>query len=265
MGDIKWQPRIWQMSATDKVLQDILEGREQKTGRAPDPDNIEKDYSQMKIGDLLRLSGYSGGKHISRVTGLYNYLPQDTLDPARSALRAMFREHDYRVMEPDAGSLAEAVESYLIYPGYEERISEHGVYTIELAPFREWNVYMPEDIFTTFYEGHRTVEGRALSSQPEKDYKLMGPGDMIVAYDNKEYDASEMWRWVQKVNIYSSVEEMLMAEGMKELVPGITDMKNAIALYNSFAPDYLDRINNHGIAAIHFGGFVTQEQVNQLQ
>jgi ASC-1-like (ASCH) protein len=261
MGDINWKPRIWHMFAVDKVMEFIVSGLEETTGRAPDPTRPEKDYSNMKIGDLIQFKSPENRTHCSRVRSVDRYMGSGS-DPARDALHSMFKEHDYSVMEPDAPSERAAVESYLAYPGYEDRISKHGIYAIGLATWREWEFFMPPELFNTFYNDERTVEGRALSDDPKKDYKLMGPGDFALLYSVEAGD--EDWRWIMEVNIYESIAGMLNSEGMNELVPGYTDIHQAEELYHSFTPDYKNRIEQYGIAAIHFGSRASVEMLQNL-
>ena len=105
-----------------------------------------------------------------------------------------------------------------------------------------WQIYMPGDLLLTFFEGHRTIEGRAMDFfEPNKDYRQMRRGHMAMLFD----DDSECYLWIKDVRYYADAKSMLETEGLEALVPGIEPFTVAAGIkhYHSFR-GYRQRIED---------------------
>ena len=69
----------------------------------------------------------------------------------------------------------------------------------------------------------------------------------------KEYDSKEISKYkIKYIKHYHNVKEMLLSEGLKNVLPLTNSIKEGIEEYNSF-PNYSIRLNRFGIYAIAIG------------
>lgn len=119
----------------------------------------------------------------------------------------------------------------------------------------EWQFPVAEQWYDAIASGSKVVEGRVPDpSKPAKDYSKLVTGDIAVisAVDAgfKPVSTKPELKFVIGYNRkYPSVEEMVNAETLARVVPGVPTIESAKNIYHSF-PGYEERIKLHGIHAI---------------
>ena len=256
-------PQVRELTCSDEAFVNIDNGRETVTGRASklaDPSDGSFDYSDEFMQDYCRWN--QGDAVIIRSMRFVppflrkiNFVHQyQTAFPERT-VRAMLKTEGWENMEPDAGSFEGAVKSYMNIPGYEERIDDSGIYAIGLEDMKIWPMQMPMEIFYTFVNLERPCEGRALGPEVQKNYQNMNRGDILAMYTPQEPDSAYL-AWITYVNLYKTLDEMLVSVGLNAHVPGIESLDEARDLYLQF---YIpERIQEHGMAAIGIGGQIPE-------
>lgn len=78
-------------------------------------------------------------------------------------------------------------------------------------------------------------------------YKAIKANDLLVFKCGED----RLERQVLNVYHYPSIEEMLAHLPLEEILPGITTVEDALAIYYGF-PDYRENIAKFGIVAIEF-------------
>ena len=120
-----------------------------------------------------------------------------------------------------------------------------------------WNLHIGSRGHREIFEGTKTVEGRVTDpSNPEKDYSKMLPGDIVNFIpvvgerdDPPLLDALSLSFIVGSNKKYSSVRELLEAEGLENVWPGVKTIEEGIEIYHS-SLGYEEKIERHGIYAI---------------
>lgn len=124
----------------------------------------------------------------------------------------------------------------------------------------EWELLIQEPYFSLVLEGKKTAEGRTPKPErPYADYGKITIEDILkfVLLDNKD-------KWfktkIKYIYHYKTPEEMLKAEGLENMLPGIKTIKEGAAIYRSF-PGYMERIEKYGMYAFGIGE-ILEKSVN---
>lgn len=89
------------------------------------------------------------------------------------------------------------------------------------------NMKLKEPWYGLMQEGRKTVEGRLLDDKRKK-YKK---GDYIK-FNN------EGWTFqIKKINVYKTFKDMLISEGLANVLPDITSLEDGIAIYKKYYSD----------------------------
>ncbi len=100
------------------------------------------------------------------------------------------------------------------------------------------SINVKEPYYSFIVKGQKTVEGRLNKGK----FASIQKGDIIVlAPDNIEFK-------IIKKNIYKSFKEMIESEGVKNVIPDKTDIKEAADVYYKFYTK--NQEEEFGVAAI---------------
>src|SRR5689334_21025897 len=113
-------------------------------------------------------------------------------------------------------------------------------------------IHLDEKYFRLIKAGVKIVEGRRATEQ----YMKLVEGDAIkFVTESGESGESpnklEMCAKVTGVKKYPSFAEMLIAEGIENCLPGITDLSKGVEIYRSF-PGYAEDEKLLGVVGIRF-------------
>ena len=97
--------------------------------------------------------------------------------------------------------------------------------------------------FNAIKIGLKTVEGRPNSLK----FKDLRSGDKIsfICVSTNEL----IYCTVVAVRVHRSFYEMLQAHGLQNMLPGVTDIQQGVAVYENF-PGYREKVKNNGAIAI---------------
>lgn len=97
--------------------------------------------------------------------------------------------------------------------------------------------------FDAIKAGLKKVEGRLHSA----DLKKLAIGETITFTSS---DTNEkILCTVTALHVYPNFKAMLVAEGINNMLPGITNLAEGVAIYESF-PDYKENVKKTGALAI---------------
>ncbi|XP_038690740.1 uncharacterized protein LOC119989356 isoform X4 [Tripterygium wilfordii] len=102
-----------------------------------------------------------------------------------------------------------------------------------------------EPFFSLFKDGQKTVEGRCAIG----DHDRIKPGALILL--NKILVLE-----VQNVYRYASFSEMLEAETLAKVLPGVNTVEEGVKVYRKFCPEEKESLN--GVIAIHVSKVASQ-------
>lgn len=97
--------------------------------------------------------------------------------------------------------------------------------------------------FDAIKAGLKVVEGR-LNGSKFKDLKAGDPITFTCHETNEKVSCT-----VTALNIYPNFETMLVGEGLDNMLPGIIDLAEGVAIYENF-PGYQDGVKELGALAI---------------
>ena len=97
--------------------------------------------------------------------------------------------------------------------------------------------------FNAIQAGLKTVEGRLGSPKLKK----LKAGDTISFTCHKTNE--KIWCTIIALNTYSDFKEMLIGEGLAQMLPGIKTIAAGVAIYESF-PNYKEMVKTVGALAI---------------
>ncbi|XP_057958041.1 uncharacterized protein LOC131150955 isoform X1 [Malania oleifera] len=100
-----------------------------------------------------------------------------------------------------------------------------------------FELHVQEPFFSQIKDGQKTIEGRCASG----NYNRIGPGDLIIV--NKCVVLE-----VQDVHWYASFSEMLQAEGLTKVLPGVKTIEEGVQVYRKFYTE--DKERSNGVLAI---------------
>lgn len=105
------------------------------------------------------------------------------------------------------------------------------------------NVSLQRKYFDAIKIGKKTVEGR-LNSQ--KFYGLKrGMKMSFTTVDTNEV----LWCTIEAIIVYKDFADMLCGEGVDNMLPGVTNLDEGVAIYESF-PGYAQEVKKVGALAI---------------
>eukprot|EP00250_Pteridium_aquilinum_P025116 c30179_g1_i1 orf=326-1063(-) len=108
----------------------------------------------------------------------------------------------------------------------------------ELMQGVKFRLHVQEPFFSQLKDGSKTVEGRCAVGA----YNSILPGDLLLFND-------VLTQVVKMVNHYDSFKEMLNAEGLDQVLPGVTSTIEGVAIYRQFYSE--EKELSGGVLAIH--------------
>ena len=93
-----------------------------------------------------------------------------------------------------------------------------------------YEMHLEERYFNLISSGKKRIEGRLVKPSREN----MKPGDIIIFYDDK---GRRIRCRVKAIRFYGSLEEMIKAEGYKNLVPDAESEEEVYEIYRKFYPE----------------------------
>ena len=105
------------------------------------------------------------------------------------------------------------------------------------------NLSLQQKYFDAIKAGIKIAEGRPFSSK----FKDLHPGDQIsfTCVTTNEIIVCR----VQAIHLYPSFYEMLQAQGLCNMLPGVATIEQGVAVYEGF-PGYKEKAFAHGVLAI---------------
>jgi ASC-1-like (ASCH) protein len=129
------------------------------------------------------------------------------------------------------------------------RFSNSGIITCYWYPYAKrgnmLHVSLRKQYFDAIRAGLKTVEGRLNAAK----FKVLSSGMMICFTLSDSHEA--LYCIIETVTMYKSFEDMLEAEGVGNILPGVTSLEKAIAIYEAF-PGYKEGVKDIGALAIRF-------------
>jgi ASC-1-like (ASCH) protein len=108
------------------------------------------------------------------------------------------------------------------------------------------NLRLKKIYFDLIKNGKKTVEGRINTAK----YRNMRPGDKIqFSLDQDGKNSETLVCIVEKITVYPDFFSMLCAEGIENMLPGITTIEDGVSLYENF-PGYKSSVQENGALAI---------------
>ncbi|KAH0661009.1 uncharacterized protein [Solanum tuberosum] len=128
-------------------------------------------------------------------------------------------------------------------------IREKGSHLLNVLKSVDFELHVQEPYFSLLRNGQKTVEGRCAVGH----YNKIEPGSSILI--NKCLVLQ-----VQDVHHYHSFHEMLEAESLKEVLPGVDTTEEGVQVYRRFYSEEKERSN--GVLAISVKKLVSQPSIN---
>ena len=92
--------------------------------------------------------------------------------------------------------------------------------------------------------GQKTVEGRVNTNK----YRNIQSNDTIIFFE-KDSPTTKAVCKIIKINHYKNFKDMLINEGIENMLPGIKSLDEAINIYNNL-PGYKEKVKEYGAIAI---------------
>ncbi|GJU14614.1 putative ASCH domain, PUA-like superfamily protein [Tanacetum coccineum] len=124
-------------------------------------------------------------------------------------------------------------------------IHEKGSDLIKMLEAVEFELHVQEPFFSQLKDGQKTVEGRCAGG----DYNRIESGSMLLF--NKC-----LLLQVQDVHPYASFSDMLAAEGLTKVLPGVETIKEGTQIYRNFYSEEKEMSN--GVLGIHLAQPISQ-------
>ncbi|KAA8531434.1 hypothetical protein F0562_006213 [Nyssa sinensis] len=122
--------------------------------------------------------------------------------------------------------------------GWSKLILEKGAELINVLKTIDFELHVQEPFLSQLKDGLKTIEGRCAVG----DYNQIGSGSFILF--NKFLVLQ-----VQDVRRYASFSEMLEAESLTKVLPGVRTIEEGVQIYKKFYTEEKER--SHGVLAIH--------------
>jgi ASC-1-like (ASCH) protein len=105
------------------------------------------------------------------------------------------------------------------------------------------SLFLLHQYFELIRLGLKTVEGRI----DTKKFEVLQPGDKISFTSTQTQDT--LICIVKYIHRYNDFESMLIHEGIENMLPGVKDLKEGVAIYESL-PEYKEKVKKIGAVAI---------------
>ncbi|KAL5543198.1 hypothetical protein UlMin_010908 [Ulmus minor] len=115
---------------------------------------------------------------------------------------------------------------------WQKLISEKGSEIINMLNTVDFELHVQEPFFSQLKDGIKTVEGRCATG----NYKRIGPGSLILINKCIAFK-------VECVHSYVSFSEMLEAEGLAKVLPGVKSVEEGVEIYRKFYTEEKERSN----------------------
>ncbi|KAL5543203.1 hypothetical protein UlMin_010913 [Ulmus minor] len=115
---------------------------------------------------------------------------------------------------------------------WQKLISEKGSEIINMLNTVDFELHVQEPFFSQLKDGIKTVEGRCATG----NYKRIGPGSLILINKCIAFK-------VECVCSYVSFSEMLEAEGLAKVLPGVKSVEEGVEIYRKFYTEEKERSN----------------------
>ncbi|MFQ3307981.1 MAG: ASC-1-like (ASCH) protein [Candidatus Nanohaloarchaea archaeon] len=115
-----------------------------------------------------------------------------------------------------------------------------------------WELKVREKYYNAIMDGEKTVEARAPELDGEFRYEEIEKGDVLEFCYNDDKDPSSCFE-AKDLTYYESIDELLEGEVWDEIVPEAEEKDEVIEEFRDLPEDYNERIEEHGIYAIHIG------------
>lgn len=102
---------------------------------------------------------------------------------------------------------------------------------------------LQDQYFHAIVSGIKTVEGR-LNSPKFKDVQV----GMPICFSSESTEQTIVCI-VEVIDRYQNFQDMLLAQGVGNMLPGVTSFEQAVDMYESF-PGYKDKVASCGVIAI---------------
>lgn len=136
-----------------------------------------------------------------------------------------------------ASALFKSISENIHTQGQEELIRDKGSQLLQVLKMINFHLHVRQPFFSHLKDGLKTVEGRCAVG----DYTRMSPGALILF--NKCLVLQ-----VQDVCKYASFSEMLEAESIEKVLPGVKAIEEGVQIYRNFYPEEKERLS--GVLAI---------------
>ncbi|XP_054813828.1 uncharacterized protein LOC129314408 [Prosopis cineraria] len=120
---------------------------------------------------------------------------------------------------------------------WREMLADKGSELLDVFNAINFELHVQEPFFTQLKGGLKTIEGRCAAG----NYKRIAAGSLILF--NKCLVLE-----VEDVHSYNSFSEMLLAEGLQKVLPGVRTAEEGVSVYRKFYTEEKERSN--GVAAI---------------
>ncbi|POO03579.1 ASCH domain containing protein [Trema orientale] len=120
---------------------------------------------------------------------------------------------------------------------WNELVLEKGLELVNILKTVDFELHVQEPFFTQLRDGIKTIEGRCAVG----DYNRIGSGSLILF--NKC-----LLLEVQEVRRYASFYEMLKAESLVKVLPGVKTIEEGVQVYRKFYSE--EKENYNGVLAI---------------
>ena len=117
------------------------------------------------------------------------------------------------------------------------------------------SLHSPDDIFNLIVSGKKTIETRSRNPDNDKrDYTNVQVGDKLLFCSVSS--GREILKEVTFVHPYNSVKEMIEAEDVKKILPGIGSKQNMLDQYEEakkkWGKKYKHDLETYGVVAMGF-------------
>ncbi|XP_028780090.1 uncharacterized protein LOC114736435 isoform X2 [Neltuma alba] len=120
---------------------------------------------------------------------------------------------------------------------WREMLADKGSELLDVFKAINFELHVQEPYFTQLKDGLKTIEGRCATG----NYKRIAAGALILF--NKCLVLE-----VEDVHSYNSFSEMLVAEGLQNVLPGVKTTEEGVSVYRNFYTEEKERSN--GVVAI---------------
>lgn len=160
---------------------------------------------------------------------LYKRLASSLLESIDS--KAFCRSHCNLTLIPEGSSLKQKENEW------QKLILDKGSKIVNIMKTSVHELHVQEPFFSQLKDGQKTIEGRCAVG----DYNRIGSGSLIIFNRCVVFE-------VQDVRRYASFSDMLGAESLAKVLPGVENIEEGVQIYRKFYTEEKERSN--GVLAI---------------